>query len=196
KKGLELLVDHLTERDRVAIVTYAGTAGLALPSTPGNHKDRIRAALRRLEASGSTNGGEGIVLAYKVAQENFIPGGVNRVILGTDGDFNVGVSSEGDLTRLIEDKRKGGVFLTVLGFGMGNLTDRTMERQASHGNGHYCYVDSLAEAHKVFVEQGAGLTTIARDVKLQVEFNPRRVAAYRLLGYENRLLRAEDFNDD
>jgi Ca-activated chloride channel family protein len=194
--SLNLLVDQLTAKDRVAIVTYAGSAGLELPSTPGDQKATIRAALRRLHASGSTNGGEGIVLAYRLAEENFIRGGLNRVILGTDGDFNVGVTSPGDLTRLIDEKRQSGVFLTILGFGMGNLKDATMEQLAYHGNGHYAYIDTIDEARKVFIEQGAALVTVAKDVKLQVEFNPRRVGAYRLIGYENRLLRNEDFNDD
>jgi Ca-activated chloride channel family protein len=196
KQSLGVLVDQLTAKDRVAIVAYAGYAGLVLPSTPGDNKAVIRAMIDGLHAEGSTNGGEGIVLAYRVAQQNFIKGGLNRVILGTDGDFNVGVTSEGDLTRLIDEKRQSGVFLTILGFGMGNLKDATMEKLAYHGNGHYAYIDTAAEAHKVFVEQGAALVTVAKDVKLQVEFNPERVGAYRLIGYENRLLRAEDFNDD
>jgi len=196
KQSLTMLVEHLTERDRVALVTYAGSAGLALPSTPGNDKKKILKALDHLEAGGSTNGGEGITLAYRIAKENFLSGGVNRVILGTDGDFNVGVVSQDDLIRLIEEKKQQGIFLTVLGFGMGNLKDGTLERLAHHGHGHYAYIDSLTEAKKVFVEQGGALVTIAKDVKLQVEFNPRRVASYRLLGYENKLLRDQDFNDD
>ncbi len=196
KQSLAMLVDHLTPQDRVALVAYAGSAGLVLPSTPGNQKGKILAALDQLNAGGSTNGGEGIVLAYKVAQENFISNGVNRVILGTDGDFNVGVTSEGELVRLIEEKKKSGVFLSILGYGMGNVKDATMERLSYHGNGHYAYIDSEAEARKVFVHQGASLVAIAKDVKLQIEFNPQRVAGYRLIGYENRMLRAEDFNDD
>jgi Ca-activated chloride channel family protein len=196
KQGLNLLVDELTARDRVAIVVYAGHAGLWLPATPGNDKATIRAAVDRLNASGSTNGGEGIVQAYRVAQANYIDKGVNRVILATDGDFNVGVTSQGELLRLIEEKRKSGVYLTVLGFGMGNLKDSTLEKLADKGAGHYAYIDSLTEAHKVFVEDGAALVTVAKDVKVQVEFNPRQVSAYRLIGYENRLLRAQDFNDD
>jgi Ca-activated chloride channel family protein len=196
RESLKLLVEQLNERDRVALVAYAGSAGLVLPSTPGDKKDVIRRAIDNLSAGGSTNGGEGIVLAYKVAREAFLEGGLNRVILGTDGDFNVGVTSEGDLLRLIEEQRKGHVFLTVLGFGMGNLKDAMMEKLAHHGNGHYAYIDTLAEARKVFVEQGAALLTIAKDVKLQVEFNPARVGAYRLIGYENRLMRAQDFHDD
>jgi Ca-activated chloride channel family protein len=196
KQGLSLLVEQLGERDRVAIVVYAGDAGLWLPATPGNAKETIRAAIERLNASGSTNGGEGIVQAYRVARESYVEGGVNRVILATDGDFNVGVTSQGELLRLIEEKRKSGVYLTVLGFGMNNLKDSTLEKLADKGAGHYAYIDSLAEARKVFVEDGAALVTVAKDVKVQVEFNPRRVAAYRLIGYENRLRRAEDFNDD
>jgi Ca-activated chloride channel family protein len=196
KKSLALLTEQLTARDRVAIVAYAGSAGLVLPSSPGDRKDVILAAINHLNAEGSTNGGEGIVLAYRVAVENFIRGGANRVILGTDGDFNVGVTSEGELVRLIEEKRKTGVYLTVLGFGMGNLRDRTMEKLAQHGNGQYAYIDSFAEARRVFVEQGATLIPVARDVKVQVEFNPGRVQAYRLIGHENRLLHAQDFNDE
>jgi len=167
-----------------------------LPSTPGNQQETILAALDRLHAAGSTNGGEGIVLAYRLAQENFIKGGANRVILGTDGDFNVGVTNRGDLVRLIEEKRKTGVFLSVLGFGMGNYKDSTLEELARHGNGQHAYIDSFAEAKKVFVQDIANLVPIAKDVKVQVEFNPTFVQAYRLIGYENRLLRAEDFNDD
>jgi Ca-activated chloride channel family protein len=144
----------------------------------------------------STTGGGCIVMAYKIAQENFIKGGVNRVILGTDGDFNLGVTDPEELVKLIEEKKKSGVFLTILGFGMGNLKDATMEKLAYHGNGHYAYIDSLSEARKIFVEQGAALVAIAKDVKLQVEFNPRKVGGYRLIGYENRLLRDEDFNND
>jgi Ca-activated chloride channel family protein len=196
QQSLRLLVGQLNGRDRVALVAYAGSAGLVLPSTSGDRKRAILRAIDGLRAGGSTNGGEGIVLAYRVAQENFQPGGLNRVILGTDGDFNVGVTSQGDLVRLIEEKRKSGVYLTVLGFGMGNLKDATLEKLADHGNGHYAYIDTEAEARKVFVEQGAALVTVAKDVKLQVEFNPRRVGAYRLIGYENRLLKAQDFHDD
>jgi Ca-activated chloride channel family protein len=196
KSSLKLLVDQLTARDRVAIVAYAGTAGLVLPATSGSDRATIRSAIDQLHARGSTNGGEGIQLAYRIAVKNFVKGGVNRVILGTDGDFNVGITSEGDLVRLIESQRKSGVFLTILGFGMGNLKDSTLEKLAHHGNGHYAYIDTEPEARKVFVEQGAALVTVAKDVKLQVEFNPKRIGAYRLLGYENRLLRDQDFNDD
>jgi Ca-activated chloride channel family protein len=197
KRSMSLLVRHLTARDRVAIVVYAGASGLVLPSTPGDRADEIEAALGRLEAGGSTHGSAGIQLAYSVAQESFVEGGVNRVILATDGDFNVGVTDMGALTRLIEEKREGGVFLSVLGFGTGNLKDSAMEALADRGNGNYAYIDSLHEARKVLVSQAGGtLVTIAKDVKIQVEFNPARVAAYRLVGYENRMLAAEDFDDD
>jgi Ca-activated chloride channel homolog len=197
KRGLQLLVEKLNENDRVAMVVYAGASGLALPSTSCEQKSRILAALDNLEAGGSTNGGAGIQLAYDTAMANFIKGGTNRVILATDGDFNVGVTNQGDLLRLIEDKAKSGVFLSVLGFGMGNYKDSTLEKLADKGNGNYAYVDSVNEGRKVLVEQMSGtLITIAKDVKIQIEFNPAQVGAYRLLGYENRLLRAEDFNDD
>jgi Ca-activated chloride channel family protein len=197
KTALRTLVEQLTGRDRVALAVYAGTSGLVLPSTPGDRKEEILAAINNLEAGGSTNGGEGIRLAYRVAQDNFIEGGTNRVILATDGDFNVGITSEDELVRFIEEKRAGGVFLSVLGFGSGNLKDSTMEKLADKGNGNYAYIDSLGEARKVLGEQvGGTLMTIAKDVKIQVEFNPRHVAGYRLIGYENRLLRDEDFNDD
>ena len=168
-----------------------------LPSTPGSDKRTILAALDELQAGGSTAGGEGIKLAYQVAQQNHIANGNNRVILATDGDFNVGVSSEGELVRLIESKKQQGTYLTVLGFGTGNLKDSRMEALADKGNGHYAYVDDIMEARKVFVqEMGATLVTIAKDAKIQVEFNPAQVAEYRLIGYENRLMAAEDFNDD
>ena len=197
KSALSMLAEQLTARHRIAIVVYAGSSGLVLPAIPGDRKGEILAALDNLEAGGSTNGGEGIRLAYKIAQENFIKGGVNRVLLATDGDFNVGVTSESDLVRLIEEKRQGGVFLTVLGFGTGNIKDATMEKLADKGNGNYAYIDDLAEARKVLGEQiGGTLMTIAKDVKIQVEFNPKQAAAYRLIGYENRLLRDQDFNDD
>jgi Ca-activated chloride channel family protein len=197
RSALSLLANQLTERDSVAIVVYAGASGLALPATHGDRRRAILDALANLEAGGSTNGGAGIQLAYKVAQENFIPGGVNRVILATDGDFNIGVTNQGDLTRLIEEKRQSGVFLSVLGVGDDNLKDSTMEKLADRGNGNYAYLDSLEEAHKVLVrEAGSTLVTVAKDVKIQVEFNPARVQAYRLIGYENRLLRNEDFKDD
>jgi Ca-activated chloride channel family protein len=197
KSAMRMLTEQLTARDRVAMVVYAGSSGLVLPPTTGDRKGEILAAIDRLEAGGSTNGGDGIQLAYKLAEENFIKGGVNRVILATDGDFNVGVTSEGDLVRLIEEKRQSGVFLSVLGFGTGNVKDSTMEKLADKGNGNYAYIDSLGEARKVLGEQiGGTLFTIAKDVKIQVEFNPKQVAAYRLIGYENRLLRDQDFNDD
>jgi len=197
KRALALLVDHLREQDRVAIAVYAGNSGLVLPPTTGADKQRILAALASLQAGGSTNGGEGIRLAYRIAEEARIAGGVNRVILATDGDFNVGVTSEGDLVRLIEEKRRSGIQLSVLGFGMGNLKDSTMEKLADKGNGNYAYIDSLREARKVLVEEAGGtLVTVAGDVKVQVEFNPAQASSYRLLGYENRLLRDEQFDDD
>ena len=197
KKAMRMLVDTLRDEDRIAIVVYAGASGLALPPTPGDQKDRIHQAIARLEAGGSTNGGAGITLAYRIAREQFIKGGINRVVLATDGDFNVGVTSQGDLTRLIEQEREAGVFLSVLGVGTGNLKDSTMENLADRGNGNYAYLDSLHEARKVLVAEGGGtLVTVAKDVKIQVEFNPAHVAAYRLIGYENRVLRNEDFNND
>ncbi|HLL75975.1 MAG TPA: VWA domain-containing protein [Pyrinomonadaceae bacterium] len=197
QSSLRLLAEQLTGRDRVAVVVYAGASGLVLPSTPGDRRGEIAAAVENLRAGGSTNGGDGIRLAYKVARENFIQGGVNRVLLATDGDFNVGTTSEGELIRLIEEERKSGVFLSVLGFGTGNLKDSMMEKLADHGNGNYAYIDTPAEARKVLGQQiGGTLATIAKDVKIQVEFNPRAAAGYRLIGYENRLLRDEDFNDD
>jgi Ca-activated chloride channel family protein len=197
KQALRLLVDKLTPNDRVAIVVYAGASGLALPSTSGANKDQILSAIEDLKPGGSTNGAEGIQRAYKLATDNFIKGGVNRVILATDGDFNVGVTSEGDLIRLIEGKAKTGVFLTVLGVGDDNLKDSTMQKLADKGNGNYAYLDSLDEARKVLVQQTNGtLVTIAKDVKVQVEFNPASVASYRLIGYEKRVLRDGDFNDD
>src|SRR5437764_2445225 len=197
KQSLGLLVNQLREQDRVAIVVYAGNAGLVLPSTSGGNKGAILSAIDGLEAGGSTAGGAGIKLAYRIARENFIDGGNNRVILATDGDFNVGASSDGELEQLIEEKRKDRVFLTVLGFGMGNLKDSKMELLADKGNGNYAYIDDLAEARKTLVqEMGGTLFTVAKDVKLQIEFNPAKVLAYRLIGYENRLLRKEDFHDD
>ena len=197
KASLAMLVNTLRSNDRVAIVVYAGSAGLVLPSTSGDEKPKILAAIEQLEAGGSTAGGAGIRRAYDEAVANFVRGGNNRVILATDGDFNVGVSSDGELVRLIEDRRKTGVFLTVLGFGMGNLKDSKMEQLADHGNGNYAYIDNLLEAKKTLVhELGATLFTVAKDVKIQVEFNPARVRAYRLIGYENRLLADEDFTDD
>jgi len=197
KSGLKLMVDQLGENDTVSIVVYASATGLVLPPTRGDRKDIITRALDDLQAGGSTNGGAGIQLAYAQAMANFIRGGVNRVILMTDGDFNVGITSQSDLTRLIEDRAKSGVFLSVLGFGMGNLKDSTMEKLADMGNGHYAYIDTLSEARKVLVEEMSGtLVTVAKDVKIQVDFNPAKVEAYRLIGYENRILRPEDFNND
>lgn len=197
KKSFGLLVKNLTEKDRVAIVVYAGAAGLVLPSTPGDQKETILNALNRLNAGGSTAGGAGIKLAYNVATENFINEGNNRIILATDGDFNIGASSDGEMTRLIEKKRETGVFLTCLGFGMGNYKDSKMETLADKGNGNYAYIDNILEAKKVLVtEMGGTMHTIAKDVKIQVEFNPNKIASYKLIGYENRLLNDEDFNDD
>ena len=197
KSGLYLLVDQLREKDQVAIVVYASASGLVLPSISGNNKDQIKSVIEQLDAGGSTAGGEGIKLAYKVAKENFIADGNNRVILVTDGDFNVGVSSESGLIRLIEEKREDDIFLTVLGFGSGNLKDSKMEQLADKGNGNYSYIDNILEAKKVLVsEMGGTLVTIAKDVKIQAEFNPKLVKAYRLVGYVNRLLNDEDFNDD
>jgi Ca-activated chloride channel family protein len=197
KRGLSMMTDSLRPQDSIAIVVYAGNSGLVLPATSGRERGKILKALDSLEAGGSTNGGAGIQLAYSVAQQQFKKGGINRVILATDGDFNVGTTSDGELTRLIEDKRKSGVFLTVLGFGTGNTKDATMETLADKGNGNYAYVDTLAEARKVLVrEAGSTLVTIAKDVKLQVEMNPLKVESYKLIGYENRLLAKEDFNDD
>ena len=197
KESMRLLVGKLRADDRVAIVTYAGQSGLALASTPASQAREILEVLDGLSAGGSTNGGMGIQLAYDIAKANFAPGGINRVILCTDGDFNVGVTGEGDLTRLIEEKAKSGVALTALGFGMGNFKDAMIEKLADHGNGNYGYIDTRREAEKLLVEQVNGtLMTIAKDVKIQVDFNPARVASYRLLGYENRLLKKEDFNND
>jgi Ca-activated chloride channel family protein len=197
KQAFRLLVNELRPQDRVALVVYAGQAGLVLSSTPGDQKEVILEAIERLSSGGSTAGGAGIRLAYDVAKENFMPRGNNRVILATDGDFNVGVSSDAELVELIEQRREQGTFLTVLGFGTGNVKDSKMEKLADKGNGNYAYVDNIAEARKVLVhEMGATLLTVAKDVKLQLEFNPARVAGYRLLGYENRLLRDEDFKDD
>jgi Ca-activated chloride channel family protein len=197
QKAFRLLVNELGPKDRVSIVVYAGAAGLVLPSTEASHRETIVSAIERLNAGGSTAGGAGIKLAYKVAQENFIQEGNNRIILATDGDFNVGVSSTSELVRMIEDYRKKGIFLTILGFGMGNYKDGRMEQLANKGNGNYFYIDNLMEAKKVFVNDMRGtLFTIAKDVKLQLEFNPAKVKAYRLIGYENRMLRKEDFADD
>jgi Ca-activated chloride channel family protein len=197
KSGLHMLVSQLGENDFVSIVVYAGSSGLVLRPTSGMHKETIRQAIDSLQPGGSTNGASGITLAYDQATANFLRNGVNRVILMTDGDFNVGITSQGALTRLIEDKAKSGVFLSVLGFGMGNIKDSTLEKLADQGNGHYAYIDNTTEARKVLVEEMSGtLVTVAKDVKIQVDFNPARVEAYRLIGYENRVLQAEDFNND
>lgn len=197
KESMKLLVDQLREQDKVALVVYAGNAGLVLPSTTGANKMKIKNAIDNLEAGGSTAGGAGIQLAYKIAKENFEKNGNNRVILCTDGDFNVGVSSDDALENLIEEERKSGVFLTVLGFGTGNYQDAKMQKLADKGNGNHAYIDGLSEAKKVLINEfGGTLFTIAKDVKLQIEFNPDKVKAYRLIGYENRMLAKEDFNND
>lgn len=195
KDSLRILVNQLSTKDRVAIVVYAGASGLVLPST--NNKGEILNALDDLSAGGSTNGGAGIQLAYRVALDNFIQGGNNRVIIATDGDFNVGLSNDTELVNLIEQKRNSGVFLSVLGFGSGNYNDSMMEKLADKGNGNYAYIDTSDEARKALGQQAAGtLYTIAKDVKIQVEFNPAKVAGYRLIGYENRVMANRDFNDD
>lgn len=197
KQGFRMLTEELRPEDRVAIVVYAGSSGLVLPSTPGDRKAEILEALSRLQAGGSTAGAAGLRQAYEVARQHFVEDGNNRVILATDGDFNVGLSSDAAMVRLIEEERASGVFLTVLGFGTGNLKDSKMEKLAGHGNGNYYYLDGPLEAKKVLVsELGSTLFTIAKDVKIQVEFNPATVAGYRLVGYENRLLADEDFDDD
>jgi Ca-activated chloride channel family protein len=197
KSSMKLLVDQLRPQDKVAIVVYAGAAGLVLPSTSGKDRQKIREAIEQLEAGGSTAGAAGIKLAYQVARENFAKEGNNRVILCTDGDFNVGTSSDGELVQLIEKERESGVFLTVLGFGMGNYKDNKMQKLADSGNGNHYYIDNIGEGKKVLVNEfGGTLFTIAKDVKLQIEFNPAKVQGYRLIGYENRLLNKEDFNDD
>ncbi len=197
KRSLKELVETLDQDDRVAIVVYAGASGLVLPSTPATQRTKILEALDRLEAGGSTNGGAGIELAYRTARAALRPGGVNRVLLATDGDFNVGITDHDDLVRLIERERDAGVFLTVLGYGMGNYKDSTLEALANKGNGNYAYIDDIAEARKVLVREAGGtLVTIAKDVKIQVELDPASVQKYRLIGYENRLLRREDFDDD
>ncbi|GAB5527214.1 MAG: VWA domain-containing protein [Roseivirga sp.] len=197
KKSLKLLVNEMRPEDKVAIVVYAGAAGEVLPSTSGKEKDKILSALDKLSAGGSTAGGAGIKLAYKIAKQNFIKDGNNRIILATDGDFNVGASSDKAMEDLIEEKRDEGVFLTVLGFGTGNYKDSKMEILADKGNGNHAYIDNILEAKKVLVNEfGGTLFTIAKDVKIQVEFNPATVQAYRLIGYENRKLNDEDFNND
>ena len=197
KASLKMLTDQLRENDRVAIVVYAGSAGLVLRSTSGSNKIKIKEAIDNLEAGGSTAGGEGIQLAYKTARQHFIDGGNNRIVLATDGDFNVGPSSDDELVRMVEQERRSGVFLSVLGYGMGNYKDNKMQQLADKGNGNHSYIDNINEAKKVLVNEfSSTLFTIAKDVKIQVEFNPAAVKAYRLIGYENRLLADEDFNDD
>lgn len=197
KTAFKLLVDQLREQDKVSIVVYAGAAGLVLPPTSGKEKRKIKDALENLSAGGSTAGGEGIKLAYQTALQHFVAGGNNRVIMASDGDFNVGVSGVEELEKLIEEKRQTGVFLSILGFGMGNYKDNRMEKLSDKGNGNYAYIDNLLEAQKVFVKEfGGTLFTVAKDVKLQVEFNPTYIQAYRLIGYENRALANEDFKND
>ncbi|WP_026897215.1 vWA domain-containing protein [Daejeonella oryzae] len=197
KSSMKLMVDQLRSQDRVAIVVYADAVGLVLKSTPGNQKEIIKKAIDGLEAGGSTAGGAGIELAYITATENFLKQGNNRVILATDGDFNMGVSSDAEMHRMIEEKRKTGIYLTALGFGMGNYKDSKLETLADKGNGNYAYIDNMSEARKTLVKEfGGTIFTIANDVKLQVEFNPGKVQAYRLIGYENRMLNKEDFNND
>ena len=197
QQSLRMLTEQLRPQDRVGIVLYAGEAGVALPGTSGSDRATILRAINQMSAGGGTNGGEGIVTAYRLAREHFVPGGNNRVILATDGDFNVGVSSETELVRLIERERNDGISLTVLGFGTGNYQDATMEALADHGNGNYAYIDDISEARKALVEEMSGtLHTLASDVKVQVEFDPARVRSYRLIGYENRALAARDFTDD
>ena len=197
QKSFSMLINELTEKDTISIVTYAGSDEVILEGEPGNNKTEIIEALSTLEAGGSTNGVDGIKTAYKLAEKYFIEGGNNRIILATDGDLNVGVSSESELKKLVTKERKSGVFLSVLGFGTGNIKDNKMEALADNGNGNYAYIDSVSEAKKVLVdEMGATLVTVAKDVKLQVEFNPAYVKGYRLLGYENRALATEDFDDD
>lgn len=197
KSSLAMLTDYLRPQDRVALVTYAGAAGLVLPSTPGNQKEKIKAAIEALGAGGSTAGAAGIQLAYNTAQKAFAAGGNNRVVLCTDGDFNVGVSSDEDLVKLIEKERESGIYLSILGFGMGNYQDSKMQQLADKGNGNHSYIDQLSEAKKVLISEfGGTLFAIAKDVKIQIEFNSDKVAAYRLIGYENRLLAREDFDDD
>jgi Ca-activated chloride channel family protein len=197
KTALGMFVDTLRDDDRLSIVTYAGTSGVALAPTPARDRQTIHRAIDQLSAGGSTNGGEGLQTAYRIAREGYVPGGVNRVILATDGDFNVGVTSQHDLFHLIDREKDSGVFLSVFGVGTGNLKDSTMEMLADRGNGHYAYLDSLQEARRVLIREGdATLETVAKDVKFQIEFNPGTVAAWRLIGYEDRVLARQDFNDD
>jgi len=197
KSSMKMLVEQLRPQDRVAIVAYAGNAGLVLPATSGDKKSTINDAIENLAAGGSTAGGEGLKLAYKIARENFMAKGNNRIVMCTDGDFNVGPSSDGDMEQLITKERDSKVAISIMGFGMGNYKDSKMETLADKGNGNYAYIDNITEAHKALVSEfGGTLFTIAKDVKLQVEFNPAKVQAYRLLGYEDRMLAKEDFNND
>ena len=197
KRGFQMLTRQLGESDRVSIVTYAGQAGVVLEPTCGEETEKINAAIESLKSGGSTHGSAGIELAYQLAQQNFVEDGVNKVILATDGDLNVGVTNDDALVKLIKQKASEGVFLTVLGFGTGNLKDGKLEQLADNGNGHYAYIDNTREAHRVLVDQMPGsLVTIAKDVKIQIEFNPAEVQSYRLIGYENRVLAAKDFDDD
>lgn len=196
KEGFKLLVEEFTDKDKIAIVTYAGSAGVVLQPTPGDNKNTIIAAINSLGSGGSTAGAQGIITAYELAQNNFVEGGNNRVIIGTDGDFNVGTSSQEELVELIEEKRDFGIFLTVLGVGRGNLNDGMLEQIANNGNGTYEYIDNIDQAKKVFIYEFSKFYTVAKDVKVQVEFNPNLVKSYRLIGYENRLLETEDFEDD
>ena len=196
QRSLEMLVEQLGRQDRVSLVTYAGSTQVVLPSTPGDQKPRISNAIRSLRSGGGTAGAQGLQLAYDQAMTDFNPAAVNRVLICTDGDFNIGPHSDSEMVHLIEEKRKSGVYLSVLGFGMGNLKDAKLEQIARHGNGHYAYIDNDLEARKVFIEQGAALIPAAKDVKLQVDFNAAKVQAYRLIGYENRMMEAKDFRDD
>jgi Ca-activated chloride channel family protein len=197
KSAMRMLVDELRPQDKVSIVVYAGAAGLVLDATPGTNKKKILDALENLSAGGSTAGGEGLRLAYKVAGENLIEKGNNRIILATDGDFNVGISSDSEMEKIVSEEKQRGIFITVLGFGMGNYKDNKLEIISDKGNGNYAYIDNIQEARKIFIKEfGGTLYTIAKDVKIQIEFNPEKVKAYRLIGYENRLLNAEDFKDD
>ena len=196
KNGFKLMVDEMTAEDRVAIVTYAGSASLLLESTPGNEKETIKAAIDGLGSGGGTAGAEGIVTAYEIAEENLIDGGNNRIVIGTDGDFNIGPSSQEELITLIEAKRDLGIFITVLGVGRGNLNDAALEQIANNGNGTYEYIDNVEQLRKVFIYEYSKFFTVAKDVKVQVEFNPENVKSYRLIGYENRLLSEEAFEDD
>lgn len=196
KQGFNLLVDELGEKDRIAIVTYAGNAGLVLPSTKGSEKRKIKQAINSLGSGGSTAGASGIITAYEIATEYFVEGGNNRIIIGTDGDFNVGPTSQMEIIELIEKKRDAGIFLTVLGVGRGNLNDAMLEQLANNGNGTYEYIDKVAQLEKIFIHDFSKFYTVAKDVKVQIKFNPKSVESYRLIGYENRVMNNEDFKDD